>query len=56
MSSAATPVRAHWRYRVEHETEYRYQSQVTLSQQYLHLTPRSFALQATESHSVLVRP
>jgi transglutaminase-like putative cysteine protease len=44
------------RYRVEHETEYSYQSPVTLSQQYLHLTPRSFALQATESHRVLVRP
>ncbi|WP_229487778.1 transglutaminase family protein [Pseudoduganella lutea] len=42
------------RYRVVHETRYRYQSTVTLSQQYLHLTPRSFALQQTESHQIWV--
>lgn len=28
------------RYRVVHETRYKYQSAVTLSQQYLHMTPR----------------
>ena len=28
------------RYRVVHQTDYSYQSMVTLSQQYLHLTPR----------------
>ncbi len=42
-----TPCR---RYRVVHETCYGYQSTVTLSQQYLHMTPRSFAYQQTESH------
>ncbi|GGY69194.1 transglutaminase family protein [Pseudoduganella albidiflava] len=40
------------RYRVVHETRYRYQSTVTLSQQYLHLTPRSFGYQQTESHQI----
>jgi transglutaminase-like putative cysteine protease len=40
------------RYRVVHETRYRYQSTVTLSQQYLHLTPRSFSFQHTESHQI----
>ena len=37
------------RYRVVHETLYSYQSPVSLSQQYLHLTPRSFAYQQDES-------
>jgi transglutaminase-like putative cysteine protease len=40
------------RYRVVHETRYRYQSTVTLSQQYLHMTPRSFPFQKTESHQI----
>lgn len=40
------------RYRVVHETHYKYQSPVSLSQQYLHLTPRSFAFQETESHVI----
>ena len=44
------------RYRVVHETHYRYQSPVTLSQQYLHLSPRSFAYQQTESHQVWLDP
>ncbi len=44
------------RYRVLHETRYTYQSLVTLSQQYLHLTPRSFDRQRTESHQIGVRP
>jgi transglutaminase-like putative cysteine protease len=44
------------RYRVVHETRYTYQSTVSLSQQYLHLTPRSFGFQETESHLIWVDP
>ncbi|MFT5643214.1 MAG: transglutaminase-like putative cysteine protease [Janthinobacterium sp.] len=44
------------RYNVIHETHYAYQSMVTLSQQYLHLTPRSFPFQHTESHQILIDP
>jgi transglutaminase-like putative cysteine protease len=44
------------RYRVVHETRYRYNSTVTLSQQYLHMTPRSFAYQQTESHLIWLDP
>lgn len=51
-ASAATCAR----YRVVHETRYDYQSQVTLSQQYLHLTPRAFPYQQTESHEIWLNP
>jgi transglutaminase-like putative cysteine protease len=51
-AGAATGVR----YRVVHETRYHYQSTVSLSQQYLHLTPRSFAHQQTESHLIWLDP
>jgi transglutaminase-like putative cysteine protease len=44
------------RYRVVHETRATYQSTVSLSQQYLHLTPRSFAFQETESHLIWLDP
>ena len=44
------------RYRVVHETRYTYSSTVALSQQYLHLTPRSFACQHTDSHLVWFDP
>lgn len=44
------------RYRVVHETRYQYQSMVTLSQQYLHMTPRSFPCQQTESHHIWLDP
>lgn len=44
------------RYRVVHETRYTYQSVVTLSQQYLHMTPRSFPYQQTESHRIRLDP
>ena len=44
------------RYRVVHETRYTYQSTVSLSQQYLHMTPRSFAFQETESHLIWLDP
>ena len=44
------------RYHVVHETEVTYRSPVTLSQQYLHMTPRSFACQQIESHETWVTP
>ena len=44
------------RYRVVHETHYKYQSAVTLSQQFLHMTPRSFPYQHTESHQIWTDP
>jgi transglutaminase-like putative cysteine protease len=44
------------RYRVVHETRYQYDSMVTLSQQYLHMTPRAFAFQETESHLIWLDP
>jgi len=44
------------RYRVVHETRYTYQSAVSLSQQYLHMTPRSFSYQRTEDHAITVEP
>jgi transglutaminase-like putative cysteine protease len=50
------PAGARARYRVVHETRYKYQSAVSLSQQYLHLTPRSFPYQQTESHQIWIDP
>jgi hypothetical protein len=44
------------RYCVVHETSYAYQSMVTLSQQYVHMTPRSFSHQQTESHQIWSDP
>lgn len=44
------------RYRIVHETHYTYQSVVVLSQQYLHMTPRSFPYQQTESHQIRIDP
>ena len=44
------------RYSVIHQTDYNYQSIVTLSQQYLHLTPRNFAYQQCLSHHIQVDP
>ncbi len=44
------------RYRVLHETRYTYSSPVTLSQQFLHMTPRAFAYQSTEAHQIRVEP
>jgi transglutaminase-like putative cysteine protease len=52
--TASAAVRA--RYHVVHETRYAYGSPVTLSQQYLHMTPRSFPYQHIESHEVWVNP
>ena len=50
-----TPV-ACARYLVVHQTRYSYQSAVSLSQQYLHMTPRSFDYQRTESHRIVTDP
>jgi transglutaminase-like putative cysteine protease len=44
------------RYHVIHQTDYIYQSMVTLSQQYLHLTPRDFHYQKSLSHHIHVGP
>ncbi|MET3115993.1 transglutaminase-like putative cysteine protease [Undibacterium sp. GrIS 1.8] len=44
------------RYRVVHETRYTYPSLVTLSQQFLHMTPRDFAYQQTEFHQIVMDP
>ena len=52
--SISPAVRA--RYHVVHETQVNYASSVTLSQQYLHLAPRSFRYQQTESHALRVTP
>lgn len=43
-------------YRVVHQTRYTYQSVVTLSQQYLHMSPRSFCYQDVLSHDVRIEP
>lgn len=44
------------RYRIIHNTDYSYQSMVTLSQQSLHLTPRDFAYQHTLTHQIDIDP
>jgi transglutaminase-like putative cysteine protease len=44
------------RIHVLHETQYEYGFSVTLSQQLLHLTPRSFQFQQCESHEVRIDP
>ena len=56
MNALAASFDACARYRVVHETRYTYQSAVSLSQQYVHLTPRPFAYQLTESHQVWLDP
>ncbi len=43
-------------YSVLHETEYLYQRNVSLSQQLLHMTPRSFGYQDTLSHRIDISP
>ncbi len=47
---------AHTLYRVLHETHYRYQREVTLSQQLLHMTPRSSEYQECLSHWIRSDP
>ncbi|MBI3230723.1 MAG: transglutaminase family protein [Burkholderiales bacterium] len=43
-------------YSVLHETEYLYQRNVSLSQQLLHMTPRSFGYQDTLAHQIDILP
>jgi len=43
-------------YQLVHETVYRYESPVVLSQQLLHLTPRVLDFQALDEHRVAIRP
>lgn len=44
------------RYHVLHETEYTYQTPVTLSQQYLHLSPLNFRYQQVQSQHIAIVP
>jgi transglutaminase-like putative cysteine protease len=44
------------RYRVEHDTAYRYSEPVMLSHQQLHLTPRPLDYQTIEEHEVVIKP
>lgn len=44
------------RYRVEHQTAYRYSDPVMLSHQQLHLTPRRLDYQPIEKHEITIRP
>ncbi len=44
------------RFQVLHETHYRYSSPVVLSQQLLHLTPRTLRWQSCDAHRVTVEP
>lgn len=44
------------RYHVHHETEYQYDSIVTLSQQMLHMTPRNSPTQYCEQHTLSINP
>jgi transglutaminase-like putative cysteine protease len=44
------------KYHVLHETSYRYESPVALSQQLLHLTPRALPWQAREQHALAIDP
>ena len=41
---------------VTHETQYRYSSPVVLSQQLLHLTPRTLPWQRCDQHAISVEP
>ena len=44
------------KYQVVHETTYRYESPVLLSQQLMHLTPRALAAQQVHAHRIEVTP
>ena len=56
MSDSSRKIVSGARYHVVHQTRYTYQRLVTLSQLYLHLSPRSFQYQQTESHRIWVTP
>lgn len=53
---SSSPLTADIRYRVRHETTYDYRRNVTLSQQVLHMTPRSFDYQTVISHQLVIEP
>lgn len=53
---SSSPPIASIRYRVRHETTYDYRRNVTLSQQVLHMTPRSFDYQTVMSHQLVIEP
>jgi transglutaminase-like putative cysteine protease len=44
------------RYRVEHNTAYRYSEPVLLSHQQLHLTPRKLVRQHSQTHEIVITP
>jgi len=56
MNDLLAPNAVQARFHVVHETRYGYRNPVTLSQQYLHMTPRDFLYQRTESHEVWLNP
>jgi len=56
MNDLSAPSAVQERFHVVHETRYGYRSPVTLSQQYLHMTPRDFLYQRNESHEIWLDP
>ncbi|ADQ83540.1 transglutaminase family protein [Methylovorus sp. MP688] len=44
------------RYHIQHQTEYQYDFDVTLSQHMLHMTPRLLAWQTTLAHQITISP
>ncbi len=50
------PMPTSMRYRVMHETEYRYESEVSVSRQALHLAPQSTPYQRCSRHALRVEP
>ena len=44
------------RYRIIHETTYRYETPVSISRQHLHLTPRDCAWQSCLEHAIEIDP
>ena len=56
MSPLAASAAVSARYHIVHETRVSYQRPVTLSQQYLHMTPRAFACQQVESQAIWLDP
>ena len=56
MNNLPAPSAVQARFHVMHETRYGYRNPVTLSQLCLHMTPRNFLYQQTESHEVWLDP
>lgn len=56
MNARPLPRRAAARYRIVHETEYRYSSSVSVSRQAMHLAPRACARQLTLGHRLTIDP